>query len=100
MDGDRRNSHLLAGAVDAKCNFAAVGDQDLLEHHERIRSAWPNSTGSASRTQISDTVPLLGARMGFIVFMASTIRSVSPSFTASPTLTNGGAAGWGAPSTV
>ena len=49
---------------------------------------------------ISVTVPLFGARIGFIVFIASTIKSVSPSDTLSPTLTKGGLPGSGATYTV
>src|SRR5271170_7446816 len=65
-----------------------------------MRSVWPNSTGWASWIQISLILPDLGARIGFIVFIASTMKSVSPSFTVSPTLTKGGFEGSGATKTV
>jgi hypothetical protein len=32
VDGYRRDAHLLAGADDAQRDFAAVGDEDFLEH--------------------------------------------------------------------
>src|SRR6476646_4110810 len=60
-----------------------------------MRRDWPNSTGCVSSTQISLTVPARGATMGFIVFIASTMSSVSPSLTVSPTFTNGAAPGCG-----
>jgi hypothetical protein len=44
----------------------------------------PYSTGWASATQILVTLPARGAWIGFIVFMASTIRIVCPSVTESP----------------
>ena len=69
--------------------FSNIADQ------LRMTSDWPNSTGCASWMQISLIVPPRGARIGFIVFIASTIRSVSPSFTLSPTLTKGGLPGSG-----
>src|SRR3569623_2442751 len=52
-------------------------------------SGWSNSTGWPSLIRIFLTTPPLGAVIGFITFIASTIRSVSPAFTASPVLTNG-----------
>ena len=32
VDGHRRDAHLLAGADDAQRDFAAIGDEDFLEH--------------------------------------------------------------------
>jgi hypothetical protein len=32
MDGDCRDAQLLAGAQDAQGNFAAIGDENLVEH--------------------------------------------------------------------
>ena len=32
MHGHGRDAELLAGAQDAKCDLAAIGDQDFLEH--------------------------------------------------------------------
>ena len=45
MDRDGRDAHLLAGAVDAKRDLAAIGDEDFFEHQEMTSSVWPNSTG-------------------------------------------------------
>ena len=71
--------HFFAGAVDAQRDLATVRNEDFFEHHEMTSNVWPNSTGSASCTRISVTLPPRGLRIGFIVFIASTIRSVSPS---------------------
>ena len=35
MHRDRGDSHLLAGAVDAERDFAAIGNQDFFEHRVR-----------------------------------------------------------------
>ncbi len=50
MHRDRLDPHLAAGAMDAECDLAAIGDQDLVEHPPRrsystIISGSPNSTG-------------------------------------------------------
>ncbi|MFD0387361.1 hypothetical protein ACFQ4K_05210 [Tistrella bauzanensis] len=52
MDRDGADAHFPAGAMDAQGNFAAIGDQHLLEHggrslqrHSMIASGSPNSTG-------------------------------------------------------
>ena len=37
VDGDGAYAHLAAGAVDTKGDFAAIGDQDLVEHSGRSR---------------------------------------------------------------
>ena len=44
-------------------------------------SGWSNSTGWPFSTSTDFTVPALGARIGFITFIASTISSVSPAAT-------------------
>ena len=36
MDRDGGDAHLLAGAEDAKGDFAAIGDEDFLKHHRPI----------------------------------------------------------------
>ena len=53
VHGDGGDAQLAAGALDAKRDLAAVGDQDLLEHcrharsaYSRIISASPYSTGA------------------------------------------------------
>ena len=103
MDRDGLDAHLLAGAVDAERDLAAVGDQDLLEHgrlslraargHSRTISGAPNSTGAPSSTRMRFTVPARGAGIWFMVFIASMIRKVWPSLSVSPTLMNGSAPG-------
>jgi hypothetical protein len=32
MHGDGLDAQFLAGAQDAQCDFAAIGDEDLVEH--------------------------------------------------------------------
>ena len=61
--------------------------------HSRIISGAPNSTGEPSSTRMRLTRPARGAGIWFIVFIASMIRMVCPSVTASPTLTKAGASG-------
>jgi hypothetical protein len=76
----------MRSAVDAQSDLAAIGDQDF--------SRWPCAGLTRSRpaagrirpagrfsTKIALTVPPLGAVIGFITFIASTISSVSPAFT-------------------
>src|SRR5215472_696790 len=98
MDGDRLDSHLAAGAVNPKRDLPTIGDQNLFKHYslsalspEReqilqhysisIRTA-PNSTGCASATTICATRPGRWARIWFMTFMASMIKSGWPSVTA------------------
>jgi hypothetical protein len=95
MDRHRGDAHLLAGADDAKRDFAAIGDEDFIEHQAMTQRVWPYSTGVPSVTWISFTVPPLGAAMAFMVFIASTMNSVSPSLTVLPTLMKGGLPGSG-----
>ena len=95
------DTHLAAGAMDAKRDFTPVGDQDLVEHGERspystIISASPNSTGWALSIRICVTVPALGALIGLKVFIASMMRIVWPAVTLSPTATKLGLPGSGA----
>ena len=89
MHRDRRDAEFLAGAQDAQRDLAAVGNEDLVEHdgnvaHERrsghsmIISGSPNSTGWASSTRISLTVPERGVGIWFMVFIASMIITVWP----------------------
>ena len=85
MNRHRRDAHFLACADDAQGDFAAIGDEDFLDHQPMTQRVWPNSTGSLSETQILVTVPLRGAVIGFMVFIASMMNSVSPSFTGLPT---------------
>jgi hypothetical protein len=64
--------------------------------YSMIISGSLNSTGCASSNRIWTTVPDLGAGIWLRVFIASTIRSVSPALTAEPTSQNGLAPGSGA----
>ena len=98
----RGDPQLLAGPLHAQGNFPAIGNQNFFKHPARSwiscvpslpkgRAAYsmtistsPNSTGWASWTRICFTVPLFGAGIGFMVFIASTISSVSPWLTFAP----------------
>ena len=94
MDRDGLDAELLARAMDAQCDLAAVRDEDLLEHgYSSTSRTSPYSTGAPFSTAMLATVPPRGLRIGFITFIASTMTSVWPSRTLSPTLTNGGAPG-------
>ena len=95
VDGDGLDAELPAGADDPDRDLPPVGDQDLVEHrpHSRISSTSPYSTRAPFSARIRVTRPPLGARTGFMVFIASTIKSVSPSLISSPTLTKGGPPG-------
>jgi uncharacterized surface protein with fasciclin (FAS1) repeats len=35
MDRDRLDAHFVAGAMDAERDFAAIGDQNLLDGHRQ-----------------------------------------------------------------
>ena len=63
--------------------------------HSIITSGSPNSTGWPSSNRIWITVPARGAGIWFMVFIASTISSVSPAFTSLPMSMNGLAPGSG-----
>src|SRR6201992_1482987 len=56
----------------------------------------PNSTESPFSTKIAVTTPSTGEATWFMSFMTSTIATVSPAETRTPTSTNGGAPGDGA----
>ena len=95
------DAKFLAGAQHSQCNLAAVGDEDLSEQmgcrgHSMIINGSPYSTGWASSTRISLTVPARGAGIWFMVFMASMTITVWPAVTCSPTSTKGRAPGSGA----
>ena len=49
-----------------------------------VNSGWSNSTGWLFSTCTAFSVPDAGAVIGFITFIASTMRTVSPAFTAEP----------------
>ena len=95
MDRDGGDAHFLAGAVDAKRDLAAIGDEDFFEHS--VDDA--EGLAELDRLAVVDadflTLPPLGAVIGFMVFIASTMNSVSPSFTVWPTLMKAGLPGSG-----
>ena len=53
-----------------------------------MKSGWPNSTGSPFFTRTAVTRPALSDSIWFIIFMASMMHSVSPTFTSLPMSTN------------
>ena len=99
VDGHRLDAQLAAGARHAQGDLAAVGDQDLLEHAgysptgSRYISTCSNSTGSPFSTTISATLPPSPAATSFISFIASTMHTVWPISTTSPTSANAFAPG-------
>ena len=60
-----------------------------------VNSGWSNSTGWLFSTCTAVSVPDAGATIGFITFIASMIRIVSPAFTAEPTAAKFGGSGGG-----
>ena len=79
-----------AGAKDAKGDFAAIGDQHLVEtplHGPIWIRTCPGSTSSPFSTAMAVTVPALSAVMALNDFIASTRQSVSPTATRPPTCT-------------
>ena len=90
VHGDRLDAEFAAGAQDAQSDFAAIGDDDLVEHGGRqarysmTNSGWPNSTGSPFCTMIAVTLPALSLSIWFIIFIASMMQSTWPTFTSSP----------------
>ena len=58
-----------------------------------MKSGWPNSTGLPLSTSTLTTRPATSDSIWFIIFMASMMHSVSPSWTRSPTWTKGAAPG-------
>ena len=83
MDRDGRNAEFLGGAQNAQGDFAAIGDQDFVEHvpAPRVRDAqrFIRSPAAArhirpaapSSTRIAVTLPARGATISLNVFMAS-----------------------------
>jgi hypothetical protein len=97
VNRDRLDAHLVAGAVNAQRNLAAIGDQQLLDRHRLGEQ--DQRLVEFDRLSVLDSncliTPPRGAVIGFITFIASTISRVSPALTVSPTLTNGSAPGSG-----
>ena len=104
VHGDGLDAQRVAGAQDAQRDFAAVGDDDFLEHGGRsVRCAIRKSRTSARRTRsagrcstrIARTVPDTSASIGLNIFIASMMPSVSPALTVWPTFTKAGESGIG-----
>src|SRR6185503_17589127 len=104
VHGDRLDAELAASAKDAKCDLAAVGDEDFVEHFlvrslanysSMTKSGWPNSTGLPFSTRMLTTRPANSDSIWFIIFIASITQSVSPGLTSVPMSTNGLAPGAG-----
>ena len=101
MHGDRRDAELLRGAQDAQRDFAAIGDEDFVEHcavrrlFDHEQSGSPYSTGWPSSTRMAVTTPAFGATMSLKVFIASISSSLSPAVTRAPISTKGLASGLG-----
>src|SRR6185369_1013485 len=99
MHGDRAQTQTAAGTLDAQCDFAAVGDQDGVEHlrhgstHAKRSSGWPASTSCPEVTSTASTIASCSARTSLKTFMASITHSVWPALTARPAVTNGGSPG-------
>jgi acetyl/propionyl-CoA carboxylase alpha subunit len=64
-----------------------------LSGYSMMTSGDPNSTGTPSSTKIRAILPDFGAGIWFMVFIASMIKTVCPSVTFAPTVTNGAAPG-------
>ena len=97
MYRDGSDPHFVCRAVYAQRNFTAIGDEQLFDgHYSMTTNGWSNSTGWPLPTRICVTLPPRGAIIGFMTFIASMIRMVSPSLMLAPTATNGGASGSGA----
>ncbi len=97
VDGDRGDSQLLRGAQDSQGDFAAIGDQDFLEHRAQTitNKGWPYSTGWPSSTRMAVTAPDLCATMSLKVFIASISSTFWPLETCAPISTKGLASGLG-----
>ncbi len=97
VNGNRLDAHFAAGAMNAQRDFASICDENFFEHgpvaYSTMMRGSPNSTGWPSSTRISTTVPALVAGMWFMVFIASMMRTVCPTLTLEPTVTNGAAPG-------
>ena len=93
MDHDRPQAEAATGPLDAKCDLAAIGDQDGFEHASlqvmRI-SGCPASTRVSGATRIASRIPSWSARISLKVFIASITQTTVPALIASPTTTKGG----------
>src|SRR5262249_49507278 len=92
---DGLDPELAARARDAEGDLASVRDQDLLEHQlgSMTISVCSNSTHAPSSARICATFPETSAVTWFISFIASTMPTVCPASTVSPSFTNGAAPG-------
>ncbi len=92
VDGHAPYAELAAGPDDAQGYLPAVGHEDLAEHYcpasgRRYRSGWSYSTPPAFSARISTTSPETSVTISFISFIASTMQTVCPALTLSPTST-------------
>ena len=96
-DGHGLDAQLAAGAEDAQGDFAAVGNQDSLEHGyspvSTLNRGCPNSTGAPFSTSTATIRPETSAGIWLNTFMASTMQTTVSGPTWSPTLTKGGESG-------
>ena len=92
MDGHGRDAELATGPQHPKGNLPAIGYQDLVEHHSMIKRLVIFDRLRIGHDDLLDPAGL-GAGIGFIVFIASMIRSVCPCFTSWPTSTKAWAPG-------
>ena len=69
IDRHRLDAQFLASADDADCNFAAVGDEDLLKSVRMANRASPYSTGCPFITSLLSTMPLTSHSISFISFI-------------------------------
>ena len=80
IDGDRLDAEFLAGADDAQGDFAAVGDEDFVEHAGSAglisKSGLSNCTGVASSTRTRVMTPCISALISFMTFIASMMQTV------------------------
>src|SRR5262249_11429286 len=105
VHGDRLDSELVQRTDHADGDLAAVRHQHALEHQSpggrpltgsSSNRSCPYSTGCAFSARIRWTIPSWSALTSFISFIASSMQSVWPIPTVSPSWTNGSAPGEGA----
>src|SRR5207245_1572877 len=98
VNDDCLETHRPTGALDAKRDLAAIGDQDLIEHQDEpagpIRNrACPASISSPFSARIASTTPGASAAMSMKVFIASMMQIFCPASIRAPTSISGGSSG-------
>src|SRR6185369_13550759 len=91
-------SQPVARLNDPQCDFAAVGDEDLVLHDgsgTMLNRTWPNSTSWPSAACTAASTPDWPAHTEFISFITSTMQRTVSRSTRSPTLTKGASPGLG-----